>query len=217
MRPRVTLKLATSLDGRIATASGESQWITGEAARAEGHRLRASHDAILVGIGTALADDPLLTVRHPGLEDRQPVRIVLDSRQRLAPDSRLALSAHESPVIVLTVQLPSPALVRAGVEVIQVHAGHDGRPSMKHVLTQLRGRGLISLLVEGGGEVAASFLREAAVDRIEWFRAPVLLGAEGRPCVAALTLAKLADAPKFRRLSAEPVGDDLWERYDAVR
>lgn len=217
MRPRVTLKLATSLDGRIATASGESQWITGEAARAEGHRLRASHDAILVGIGTALADDPMLTVRQPGLEHRQPVRIVMDSRQRLSPDSKLAKSARASPVIVLTVQLPAPALVRAGVEVIQVHAGKDGRPSLKHVLTALRGRGLISLLVEGGGEVAAAFLRGGAVDRIEWFRAPVLIGPEGRPCVAELALANLADAPKFRRVSAEPVGDDLWERYDAIR
>jgi diaminohydroxyphosphoribosylaminopyrimidine deaminase/5-amino-6-(5-phosphoribosylamino)uracil reductase len=217
MRPRVTLKLATSLDGRIATASGESQWITGEKARAEGHRLRASHDAILIGVGTALADDPLLTVRQPGLEDRQPVRVVMDSRQRLSPDSRLALTARESPVIVLTVQLPAAALLRAGVEVIQVHAGRDGRPSLNHALTELRGRGLISLLVEGGGEVAASFLRRDAVDRLEWFRAPILLGAEGRPCVAAMELANLAAAPQFRRVSAEPVGDDLWERYDAVR
>lgn len=217
MRPRVTLKLATSLDGRIATASGESRWITGEAARAEGHRLRACHDAILIGVGTALADDPQLTVRQPGLEDRQPVRIVLDSRQRLPPGSKLALTARESPVIVLTVQPPAPALVRAGVEVIQVHAGRDGRPSLTHVLTALRGRRLISLLVEGGGEVAGSFLRGDVVDRLEWFRAPILLGAEGRPCVAPLELAKLDAAPKFRRVSAEPVGDDLWERYDAVR
>jgi len=217
MRPRVTLKLATSLDGRIATASGESQWITGEAARAEGHGLRASHDAILIGVGTALADDPMLTVRQPGLEHRQPVRIVLDSRQRLGPDSKLARTARETPVIVVTVQLPSPALVRAGVEVIQVHAGRDGRPSLNHTLMALRGKGFISLLVEGGGEVAASFLRGDAVDRIEWFRAPILLGAEGRPCVAALALANLAAAPQFRRVSAEPVGDDLWERYDAVR
>ncbi len=216
MRPRVTLKLATSLDGRIATASGESQWITGEAARAEGHRLRAAHDAILIGVGTALADDPLLTVRQPGLADRQPVRIVMDSRQRLDPSSQLVRTAGESPVIVVTVQLPAPALVRAGVEVIQVPVGRDGRPSLNHTLTALRGRDLISLLVEGGGEVAASFLRRDAVDRIEWFRAPVLLGAEGRPCVAALELANLTSAPKFRRVSAEPVGDDLWERYDAV-
>ncbi len=216
MRPRVTLKLATSLDGRIATASGESQWITGEAARAEGHRLRASHDSILVGIGTALADDPMLTVRIPGLEDRQPVRIVLDSRQRLDPGSRLARSALESPVIVVTIQLPAPALVRAGVEVIQVHAGRDGRVSLNHTLTALRAKGFISLLVEGGGEVAASFLRGDVVDRIEWFRAPILLGAEGRPGVGSLAIEELGQARRFRRLAAEPCGDDLWERYERL-
>lgn len=216
MRPRVTLKLATSLDGRIATASGESQWITGEEARAEGHRLRASHDAVLIGVGTALADDPMLTVRQTGLEDRQPVRIVMDSRQRLDPGSKLARSAGESPVIVVTVQLPSPTLVRAGIEVLQVHAGRDGRPSLNHTLTALRSRGLVSLLVEGGGEVAASFVRGDAVDRIEWFRAPILLGAEGRPGVGPLNVAELGLARKFRRLAAEPCGDDLWERYERL-
>ncbi|HZV84956.1 MAG TPA: RibD family protein [Brevundimonas sp.] len=216
MRPRITLKLATSLDGRIATASGESQWITGEAARAEGHRLRASHDSILIGIGTALADDPMLTVRHEGLEDRQPVRIVLDSRQRLDPGSKLVRSARVSPVIVVTVQLPAPALVRAGVDVVQVHAGRDGRPSLNHTLMALRGKGLISVLVEGGGEVASTFLRADAVDRIEWFRAPVLLGAEGRPGVGSLAIDKLGHAWRFRRLAAEPCGDDLWERYERL-
>ncbi len=216
MRPRVTLKLATSLDGRIATASGESQWITGEAARAEGHRLRAMHQAVLVGIGTALADDPLLTVREPGLEDRKPTRIVMDTRQRLSPDSKLARSAAESPVIVMTVQLPSPALLRAGVEVIQVHSGRNGRVSLPHALTILRERGLISLLVEGGGEIATSFLRADAVDRIEWFRAPILLGAEGRPGVASLAVDRLGEARRFRRLAVEPCGDDLWERYERL-
>ena len=216
MRPRVTLKLATSLDGRIATASGESQWITGELARAEGHRLRASHDAILVGVGTALADDPLLTVRQPGLEDQQPVRIVLDSRQRLDPASKLVRSARKTPLIVMTVQLPSPTLVGAGVEVIKVHAGKDGRVSLRHMLAILRGRGLISLLVEGGGEVAASFLRGDAVDRIEWFRAPMLLGSEGRPGVGPLDVAELGLARRFRRLAVAPCGDDLWERYERL-
>ena len=216
MRPRVTLKLATSLDGRIATASGESQWITGEAARAEGHRLRASHDSILVGIGTALADDPMLTARLPGLEGRQPVRVVLDSRQRLDAGSKLARSAHESPVVVITVQTPIPDLVRAGVEVIQVHADGEGRVSLKHALTALRGKGLISLLVEGGGEVASTFLRADCVDRIEWFRAPVLLGSEGRPGVGPLAIAGLGDARRFRRLAVEPCGDDLWERYERL-
>lgn len=216
MRPRVTLKLATSLDGRIATASGESQWITGEPARAEGHRLRATHDAVLIGIGTALADDPLLTVREPGLEDRQPARIVMDTRQRLSPGSRLARSATGSPVIVMTVQLPSPALLRAGVEVIQVHSGRNGRVSLPHALTILRERGLISLLVEGGGEIATSFLRADAVDRIEWFRAPILLGAEGRPGIGQLTVERLGEARRFRRLAVEPCGDDLWERYERL-
>ncbi|HYC75337.1 RibD family protein [Brevundimonas sp.] len=216
MRPRVTLKLATSLDGRIATAAGESQWITGETARAEGHRLRASHDAILIGVGTAIADDPLLTVRQPGLEDRQPVRIVMDSRQRLDPGSKLVRSAHESPVIVVTVQLPSPALIRAGVEVLQVHAGRDGRVSLNHALTALRAKGVVSLLVEGGGDVAASFLRGDVVDRIEWFRAPILLGSEGRPGVGSLAAEELGQARRFRRLAAEPCGDDLWERYERL-
>ena len=216
MRPRVTLKLATSLDGRIATASGESQWITGEAARAEGHRLRATHDGVLIGIGTALADDPLLTVREPGLEDRQPVRVVLDSRQRLDPASRLARSAGESPVIVVTVRPPSAALTQVGVKVIQVHTGRDGRVSLPHALTALRDRGLVSLLVEGGGEVAGSFLRADAVDRIEWFRAPILLGAEGRPGIGSLAIDELGQARRFRRLAAEPCGDDLWERYERL-
>ena len=216
MRPAVTLKLATSLDGRIATASGESKWITGDAARLEGHRLRATHDAIMVGIGTALADDPLLTVREPGLEDRQPTRIVMDSRQRLSPHSKLALTAAESPVLVMTLQLPSPALVRAGVEVIQVHSGRNGRVSLPHALTILRERGLISLLVEGGGEIATSFLRADAVDRIEWFRAPILLGADGRPGIGQLTVERLGEARRFRRLAVEPCGDDLWERYERL-
>jgi diaminohydroxyphosphoribosylaminopyrimidine deaminase/5-amino-6-(5-phosphoribosylamino)uracil reductase len=216
MRPRVTLKLATSLDGRIATASGESQWITGEAARAEGHRLRATHDAVLVGIGTALADDPLLTVREPGLEDRQPVRVVMDSRQRLDPGSKLARSAAVSPVVVLTVRPADAALVRAGLEVIQIHAGRDERVSLPHALTTLRDRGLMSLLVEGGGEVAGAFLRADAVDRIEWFRAPILLGAEGRPGIGSLAVDELGQARRFRRLAAEPCGDDLWERYERL-
>jgi diaminohydroxyphosphoribosylaminopyrimidine deaminase / 5-amino-6-(5-phosphoribosylamino)uracil reductase len=100
----------------------------------------------------------------------------MDSRQRLDPDSKLVRSAPESPVILLTTRPPSPPLVRAGVEVIQIHTGRDGRVSLRHALTTLRDRGLMSLLVEGGGEVAGSFLRADAVDRIEWFRAPILLG-----------------------------------------
>jgi diaminohydroxyphosphoribosylaminopyrimidine deaminase/5-amino-6-(5-phosphoribosylamino)uracil reductase len=205
----VTLKLATSLDGRIATASGESKWITGEAARLQGHRLRAAHDAILVGVETVLADDPELTARLPGRPVDQPLRVVLDSRLRTPPTARVA----GGDALILTASEPVP-IGSATVERVEAL---DGRPAPAAVLAALRSKGVASVLIEGGGQVAASFLRAGLVDRIEWFRAPVLLGGDGRPCVAALALAKLADAPKFRRLSAEPVGDDLWERYDALR
>lgn len=209
MRPRVTLKLATSLDGRIATASGESRWITGAAARLEGHRLRAAHDAILVGVETVLADDPELTVRLPGRSVDQPLRVVLDSRLRTPPAAKVA-SGSDS--LILTVAEPSPI----GVAVVERVEADGDRPSAAASLAALRRRGVSSVLIEGGGRVAASFLRAGLVDRLEWFRAPILLGSEGRPCVAALALAKLADAPKFRRLSVEALGDDLWERYDAI-
>ena len=207
----VTLKLATSLDGRIATGSGESRWITGEESRAAVHRLRAEHDAVVVGIGTALADDPELTVRLPGYEGRQPARVVLDSRGRLPPESKLARTAGEIPTYL--VRLP-PAHELDEVKVIEVAPGPDGRPSLQPALAALEAAGISSLLVEGGGEVAASFLRAGLVNRIEWFRAPILLGAEGRPCLGALELAKLADAPRFHRVSAEALGSDLWERYE---
>jgi diaminohydroxyphosphoribosylaminopyrimidine deaminase/5-amino-6-(5-phosphoribosylamino)uracil reductase len=186
---RVTLKLATSLDGRIATGTGESRWITGEAAREAVHRLRAEHDAVLVGIETALADDPELSVRLPGYNGRQPARVVLDSRQRLSPDCRL-------------------------VRILQVRAVGEDRPELKSVVQALEREGLSSLFVEGGGQVAASFLRCGLVDAIEWFRASILIGGEGRPAVGALALAALADAPHFRRTEVREVGDDLWERYE---
>ncbi|WP_292021305.1 MULTISPECIES: RibD family protein [unclassified Brevundimonas] len=202
---RITLKLATSLDGRIATASGESQWITGEAARLEGHRLRAAHDAILVGVETVLHDDPKLTARLPGRTVDQPLRVVLDSRLRTPGTAKLA----RENTLILTAAQPH-AIGSAKVRRVDAE---DGRPAISAVLKALKDAGATSVLIEGGGQVAASFLRAGAVDALEWFRAPILLGGEGRPCVAALALAKLSDAPKFRRLGVEPVGDDLWERY----
>ena len=209
MRPRVTLKLATSLDGRIATASGESKWITGEAARLEGHRLRAAHDAVLVGVETVLADDPELTVRLPGRPVDQPLRVVLDSRLRTPPTAKVA-SGGDS--LILTIAEPSPV----GVAVVERVEPEANRPAASACLSALRRRGVASVLIEGGGQVAASFLRAGLVDRLEWFRAPILLGGEGRPCVAALALARLADAPRLRRLAVEPCGDDLWERYERL-
>lgn len=207
-RPTVTLKLATSLDGRIAMASGESQWITGEAARREGHGLRARHDAIMVGIGTVLADDPALTVRLPDHNGPQPLRVVLDSRLR-TPETAQVASGNS---LIFTTASARPIGKAEVVEVVDA----DGRANLHAVLDVLYARGVRSVLIEGGGEVAAGFLRENLVDQMEWFRAPILLGSEGRTCVAALSLAKLADAPKFRRKAIQVVGGDLWERLERI-
>ena len=207
-RMRVTLKLATSLDGRIATSTGESQWITGESARLEGHRLRAAHDAILVGVETVLADDPELTARLPGRPVDQPLRVVLDSSLRTPPTAKVAVADS----LILTVAEPQPI----GTAIVERVEAEQGRPSVRACLTALGRKGVSSVLIEGGGQVAASFLRAGLVDRLEWFRAPILLGDEGRPCVAALALSRLSDAPRFRRLAVEPCGDDLWERYERI-
>jgi diaminohydroxyphosphoribosylaminopyrimidine deaminase/5-amino-6-(5-phosphoribosylamino)uracil reductase len=209
----VTLKLATSLDGRIATGSGESRWITGPLAREQVHRLRAAHDAVLIGIETALADDPELTVRLPGYSGRHPARVVLDSRQRLTPDCKLVRTAREIPTYVIATAPPDAALVEAGVRVLTVPALGEDRPDLKTVVQALAAEGLSDLFVEGGGQVAGSFLRCGLVDALEWFRAPILIGGEGRPGIGALGVAALAEAPHFRRVEVNVLGDDLWERY----
>lgn len=230
---RVTLKLATSLDGRIATASGESKWITGEAAREEVHRLRAIHQAVLVGVETAIADDPELTVRMPGFVGLQPVRVVLDSRQRLPDAAKLVTEAHRLDTVVITTAEPNNRLTDAGVTVLKV-ASSDGRVDPAAAIRAL-GLHLASrtadrfpnfsvtaadwtpaVLVEGGGQVAASLLAAHLVDAVEWFRAPIVLGDEGRPAVGDFVLNRLADAPRFRRVAVHEVGPDLWERYERL-
>jgi len=209
----VTLKLATSLDGRIATASGESRWITGPQAREAVHRLRGEHDAVLVGVETALADDPELTVRLAAHTGPQPARVVLDSRQRLPSDCKLVATARQIPTYVVATTPPEPRLVEAGVRVLQVRPVGEARPELREVVEALAAAGLRRLFVEGGGQVAASFLRCGLVDALEWFRAPMVIGGEGRPGVGALTLSALSDAARFRRLDVQVLGDDLWERY----
>jgi diaminohydroxyphosphoribosylaminopyrimidine deaminase / 5-amino-6-(5-phosphoribosylamino)uracil reductase len=212
---KVTLKLATSLDGRIATASGESRWITGAPAREEVHRMRSRHDAILVGVGTVLADDPDLGVRLEGYDGPQPARVVLDSRARTPAASRLAQTARERPVWLFTLASPPEALTALGVRVVPV-AEKAGRVDPGAVLAHLAESGVQSIMIEGGGEVAAGFLKAGLVDGLEWFRAPLVLGASGRPALGDLAVDRLAAAPRFRRISAEPLGEDLWERYERI-
>ena len=212
-RPLVTLKIAQSLDGKTATATGESKWITGEAARAYGHLLRARHDAILIGIGTALADDPELTCRLPGLEDRSPLRVVLDTRLKLTEWSKLAQSAAETPTLVFTTAQGGGALTTCGIEVVRVARDVRGRPDLEAVLKELGKRGITRLLVEGGATVHASFLDRNLVDRLEVFRAPLILGEAGHGAIDALAALTLGEAPRFKPMSRRSLGPDLLESF----
>jgi diaminohydroxyphosphoribosylaminopyrimidine deaminase / 5-amino-6-(5-phosphoribosylamino)uracil reductase len=212
-RPLVTLKLATSLDGRIATGRGESQWITCPPARERAHLLRAGHDAIIVGTGTVIADDPQLTCRLPGLAHRSPVRVVIDRHLRIPPTTRLIADARAAPTWMLTLPSADPvrrqALLSAGVTIIDIDPGPDGSGSLTAAVAVLGARGITRLLVEGGGHLAAAFARAGLVDRLVWVHAPMLIGGDGVPAVAEFGLEVLSAAPSFERLSMAAVGDDV--------
>lgn len=218
----VTLKLATSLDGRIATASGESRWITGAEAREQGHRLRAEHDAVIVGIGTALADDPELTVRLENYQGPQPARIVFDTHQRLGTGAKLVQTARQTPTILVTAEPLQQRLTDAGVLGVQVGLDGMGHVDIALTLSALRELGdrlgirLDRLYIEGGGQLAASFIAAGLVDRLEWFRAPMVLGSQGRPGIGELMVEALASAPRYKRMNVSEVGIDLWERYERI-
>ena len=216
-RPLITLKLATSLDGRIATLSGESKWITGPAARAAGHQLRATHDAVLVGSGTALADDPDLTCRLPGLAARSPLRIVIDTRLRLPPGARLVADQARHPTWLVTGEGHGPAALApyraAGVAVIQLPAGQSGRVDLVAVTKVLGDRGLTRLLVEGGASLATSLLAADLVDRLAWFQAPLVIGADGMAGIGPLGVARLDRSQRFALVSDQRVGPDGYALY----
>ena len=209
-RPLVAVKLATSADGRIATATGDSQWITGPAARAEGHRLRLRHDAILVGSGTALADDPMLTCRLPGLENRSPVRVVLDRRLRLPLGSWLVRSAAVQPLWLFTTATASEGaaqLAAAGVALFSLPEADEA--TQLHVMLEiLARRGITRLLVEGGSAIATSFLRAGLVDRIYHLDAPLLIGGDGAAAVGLLGVRGLGDALRWRRVAERLLDED---------
>jgi len=210
-RPHVMLKLATSLDGKVATRTGESRWITGPAARALVHRQRADHDAVIVGIGTALADDPQLTARGVVGALRQPARVVFDSFARLPLGSALVRGAGEVPVY-LAVGANAPwdrvtELQNAGVEVI---AFPTLRPEVTAVLGALAERGIQSVFLEGGPQLAGGFLEASVVDVVQWFLAPMLVGGDQAPgALGGDGVGRLADAARIRELAVTRVGDDI--------
>ncbi len=205
-RPFVTVKIATTLDGRIATSAGESQWITGEQARQKSHEFRAAYDAVLVGVGTVLADDPLLNVRLPE-HDFQPVRIVIDRDLKTPPESKLVQSAKESPVWIVSTQ----SMQGEGVEMIPMEADQQGHFDVGAMLKTLSDKGLTRLYVEGGGATITEFLKAGLVDRLVWFRAPKLIGGDGVPAFQGLGIENMDEIFHFTLEDQMTLGEDFLE------
>lgn len=220
-RPFVILKLAMSSDGRIAAAGRRPVAITGEAARARVHLLRAQSDAILVGIGTALADDPLLTCRLPGMAAQSPVRVVLDRALRLPGTSRLVHSAREHPLWVMVSELVEAAtaarLGAAGAQVIRVPATEmPADLDLAAVLRALSDRGITRLMVEGGAQVASSFVAGGLVDEVWLLRGPEPVGAEGIAALDRQPLSVITASPRWRVRARETLERDTLTIYERI-
>jgi diaminohydroxyphosphoribosylaminopyrimidine deaminase / 5-amino-6-(5-phosphoribosylamino)uracil reductase len=221
-RPHVILKLAVSADDKIAAAGRQRIAISGETAKARMHLLRARNDAILVGIGTVLADDPLLTCRLPGMESRSPVRVVLDRALRIQGNSRLVRSARATPLWVMTSNLAeAPAatiLGAAGAEVIRLETAAMPRSGLdlRAVLQALAEKGITRLLVEGGARVASSFVSASLVDEFWLLRGPDTIGADGVAALEGLPLTSLTQSPSFRIRASESLDQDILTVYERV-
>jgi diaminohydroxyphosphoribosylaminopyrimidine deaminase/5-amino-6-(5-phosphoribosylamino)uracil reductase len=215
-RPHVTLKIATTLDGKIASRTGESKWITGDLARRKAHGLRAIHDAVLIGSGTALADNPSLTCRLPGLTNERRIRIILDGRLRLPMDGKLSKTAKCIPVMLFTSagdgikQKKIERMKSMGISVIVMPQDDNGLDITK-VLNRVAFEGITRLLVEGGGAITKSLIKSDLVDEIAWFRSPAVLGNDGIPVVGELSLDKLTEMLTFSRHSLTTLGEDYLE------
>ena len=216
-RPHVTLKLAVSSDGKTGLAGRRPFQISGEAARARVHMMRAMNDAVLVGIGTALSDDPLLTCRLPGMQKRSPVRVVLDSKLRLPLENCLVATARETPLWVIAAAGASAekekALREAGVEVLRSGKGEGGL-DLRKALDLLGSKGITRLLVEPGPIVAASFLKAELIDEALVIRSPAALGADAIDAIEGLSLNALTGSLKFRIADQEKLGADQLTTYE---
>lgn len=218
-RPFIALKLATSLDGRIATKTGESRWITGPLARQYGHLLRSRHDAVMIGRGTAATDDPLLTCRLRGLENRSPVRVICDTHMRIGVSSAVVATAETTPTWIMTANDDSSKqdrLRRSGVEVVSCPPGPGQTLDLQTGMGILAARGITRLLVEGGGVLAGSLVRSGLVDRIHAIRAGSVIGGDGISAIGAFELERLSEMTTFVRREVRSLGPDQLEIWDKI-
>jgi diaminohydroxyphosphoribosylaminopyrimidine deaminase / 5-amino-6-(5-phosphoribosylamino)uracil reductase len=215
-RPKVTLKLATSLDGKIATNTGQSKWITDPEARTKVHKMRAAHDCVLTGIGTVLADDPELTARLDPRPLRQPLRVVLDSKGRTPATVKLLATVNQGPVCLFHERGHLPKNQHDDAQRLEVASNANGAGLDLHsVLEALHtNMNVASVMVEAGAQLAGAFLRAGLVDRIVWFRAPIIIGGDGLSVFASLGIDELTNALAFEVGELRRVGRDLMEIYD---
>jgi diaminohydroxyphosphoribosylaminopyrimidine deaminase/5-amino-6-(5-phosphoribosylamino)uracil reductase len=209
--PFVTLKIAQTLDGKIATASGESKWITGEKAREEGHRLRDSNDAVLVGINTVLKDDPSLTARIP--KGRDPIRVVLDSRLRIPLNAKILAQKSSAKTIVATLATAPKTKIKklhaVGAEVLFVKSS-NGHVDLRDLMKNLGRKDIVSVLIEGGAEVHASAIRSGIADKVVFFVAPMLMTGRDSLCsIGGISPLQLSQAVRLRDVTSHSLGEDL--------
>jgi len=220
-RPQVSLKMATSLDAKIATPEGKSKWITGELARKHGHMQRAYHDAILVGINTVKKDNPLLTCRIKGLEKQSPIRVVVDRNLSISLKSKLIKTLNESPLYIWTAKnsnrVKKEKLHKIGVNILEIDLNAENKLNLLDGLRDLANIGVNNLLVEGGGKVSADLISNNLVDRVYLYRSGIFLGESSVSSVSGMQLQTISLNKKFERLTSRVLEDDIFEEWKALK
>lgn len=223
-RPFVTLKTATSFDGKIALKDGTSKWITGEQSRSYVHLMRARNDAIVTGIATVIADDPAFTCRLPGMGDRSPVRVILDTNLSIPTTCQLVQTANITPSWVVTLEKTITSqpdkvkfLEESGVKLIAVRPASNGKICMDDAMFQLGKNGINTIMIEAGKSINTAALHLGLVDRIAWFRAPLIIGNEGIPAFSNMQLQTLVDASNFTIVSSRNIGNDTLQILDSYK
>tara|TARA_R110002096_G_scaffold435770_1_gene662573 strand:+ start:47881 stop:49002 length:1122 start_codon:yes stop_codon:yes gene_type:complete len=217
-RPLVTVKIASSADGKIAKNKGEKTWVTSPESRMRGHMYRANHDAILVGIGTVLVDDPTLDCRISGLEDRSPIRVVIDTHLRIDPASKLCKSADKIPLWIMTASFDEQKyaeITKTGARIFCLEQDVDGQVDLQQAMTSLAGEGITRLLCEGGGKLNASLIRASLVDRLIWFKSADSIGGNGVNALYDIALDELDQYLNLSLLEEGHSGPDHWQYFES--